>query len=492
MDEWTEMKAYVGLCEADAVRLRGLQASVEPHLDRIVAHFYEVISRFDGARSVFSGEAQVIRLQRTMRLWIQQLLAGPYDEQYYRRRQRIGRVHVHVGLPQQYVFTAMNLLRTDLCEIASASLEPAEAHQTCLSLNRITDLELAVMSGTYMEVREQERLQSLQDLIVQNMPVMVLCLDAEGRVTSATRPEPNLLTASHRIGVHYTEYLSAELLEAADVTTRVAAALVSQAELMVPDVVVGEGREARHFRLTLVPLEHPSARILIHLEELTDVVSAQARAQQAESLARLGSLAANVAHEVRNPLSAISATLQVIGNSLPEDDRRRLIISKVNDQVFRLDRLVTDLLGYARPPAARIRALRLDGIAREAAELSGVGPELVFLGEAQARLDPQYGRQILINLLQNARDAVGPEGRIQLRVGPGARLVVIDNGPGIPASVSHNLFEPFVTSKTRGTGLGLAISRKLAESMEGSLDLSQSTDAELCGACFVLRLAPLT
>ncbi|MFT5685903.1 MAG: signal transduction histidine kinase [Myxococcota bacterium] len=492
MDVWTEMKAYVGLCADDTVRLRALQPEVEPHLGRIVDHFYEVIDRFDGARNVFDDLEQVERLKKTMQAWIQQLLMGPYDEVYYQRRQRIGRVHVRVGLPQQYVFTAMNLLRSDLCEIAMASLGPAESHQTCLSLGRITDLELAVMSGTYMEVREQEKLRSLQDLIVQNMPVMVLCLDAEGRVTSATRPEPDLLTASHHIGDHYTVYLSTELLEAADFTTRVAAVLVGQEELMVPDVVLGEGREARHFRLTLVPLEHRSARILIHLEELTDVVTAQARAQQAESLARLGSLAANVAHEVRNPLSAISATLQVIGNSLPVDDRRRRIIGKVNEQVFRLDRLVTDLLGYARPAEARIRELPLAGIAREAAEQSGVEPEVVILGEAHARIDAQYVRQILINLLQNARDAVGVGGHIQLRVGPGPRLMVIDDGGGIPDEVAGGLFEPFVTSKTRGTGLGLAISRKLAESMDGSLDLSTTADAGLSGACFVLRLVPVS
>ncbi len=492
MEVWTEMKAYVGLSSEDNERLKALLPHVEPCLGHIVEHFYNTINRFEGARSVFVDEAQVDRLKTTMRLWIIQLLAGPYDEVYFARRQRIGRVHVRVGLPQQYVFTAMNLLRSDLCDIAVACQPTEIAHQTCLSLGRITDLELAVMSGTYMEVREQEKLQTLQDLIVQNMPVMVLCLDADGRVTSATRPEPDLLTASHRIGDHYTDYLSLELLEAADFTTRVAEVLVSNTEHMVPDVVLGEGRDARHFRLTLVPLEHLSARILIHLEELTDVVTAQARAQQAESLAQLGSLAANVAHEVRNPLSAISATLQVIGNSLPDDDRRRKIIAKVNEQVFRLDRLVTDLLGYARPAQARSRELPLEGLAREAAEQSGVEPEVVILEEARARLDEQYVRQILINLLQNARDAAGPGGRIQLRVGPGAKISVIDDGEGIKDEVARRLFEPFVTSKTRGTGLGLAISRKLAESMEGSLDLSTVCDPEFPGACFTLRLTPVS
>ncbi|MEL6349626.1 MAG: ATP-binding protein, partial [Myxococcota bacterium] len=363
------------------------------------------------------------------------------------------------------------------------------------AIGRITDLELGVMCGTYMEVHEQRELQSLQDLIIQNMPITVLCLDNHGRVTSATRPTAaDMLTDIRPLRAHYTDFLSSELREAADFSTHLAEAVATDEIVTIPRVVIGDGFEARYFRVTLLPLQHELARVLVHIEELTDVVQAQSRAQQAENLARLGSLAANVAHEIRNPLSAISATLQVIGSSLSQDDRRKKIISKVNGQVLRLDRLVTDLLGYARPVRARLNPTDLVELCREAAAQSSTSPVIDVAdtvdGPLRVKADSQYVQQILVNLLQNARDAAGDDGTVWLRVGPGPVVEVADSGSGIDPMIADRLFEPFVTTKTRGTGLGLAISRKLAESMSGALTLLPSNTTPTSGARFQLTLRP--
>lgn len=492
---WKEMIEYVGFSEADSLNLRQLTPHVQPHLQTIADRFYATIDRFPDARAVFEDDAQVERLKDSLQAWTQQLLEGPHDEVYWNRRRHIGKVHVRVGLPQRYMFTAMNLLRSHLCEIAWESLGADEARETCGALGRIMDVELGVMCGTYMEAHETRELKTLQQLIIQNMPVTVLCLDEAGRVTSATAPTIGLRAAGGKPIDHYSRYLSADLLEASDFSSYVAEALATGRELTIPRVVVGEAGAARYFRFSILPLEHELARVLVHIEELTDVVQAQNRAQQAESLARLGSLAANVAHEIRNPLSAISATLQVIGGSLGADDRRKQIIGKVNEQVLRLDRLVTDLLGYARPANPKLRVSELDDLAREAAAQSGAAPEVIVEGDVSVKVDPQYVQQIVINLLQNARDAAGEGGQIWLRVGPGPRLEVIDDGPGIADEVADRLFEPFVTTKTRGTGLGLAISRKLAESMEGTLKLAAPAPLARSrgrgpGACFQLSLTP--
>ncbi|MFT5586210.1 MAG: signal transduction histidine kinase [Cognaticolwellia sp.] len=118
-----------------------------------------------------------------------------------------------------------------------------------------------------------------------------------------------------------------------------------------------------------MPLAHELAHMLVHLEELTDVVQAEVRAQQAEALARIGTLAANIAHEIRNPLAAISATLKVIGGSLATNDRRKVVLEKVGDQVLRLDRLVRDLLCYSRPAhvsnqVIHVRTLVMEAVAQ--------------------------------------------------------------------------------------------------------------------------------
>lgn len=489
---WDEMKAYVGFNEADARRLASLRPAVEPHLQRMVDQFYSTILRFPGARGILQDDAQVERLKGTLQRWVRDMLTGPHDDAYWERRQRIGEVHVRVGLPERYVFTAMNLIRRELCTIARTTAEDDdERWELCHTIHRITDLELAAMSAAFHEAHEQRRLRGLQDLIVQNLPITVLLLDEHGHVTSATRPSARLFGDLTAVGRHFQEFLPAELVEVADLHAGVTRAIRTGREINIPRVTVGEGSEARTFRVTLVPLEHETARMLLHVENLTDVVQNEARLQQAEALARIGSLAANVAHEIRNPLAAISATLQVIVGS-EANDRRKVILGKVQEQVHRLDRLVSDLLGYSRPAEPRLEAVDLRELAREAVAISGVCASLDVVEEVIALGDGQYVQQILVNLLQNARDAAGHDACVVVRVGPGPQIEVQDNGPGVSPEVVGKLFEPFVTTKTRGTGLGLAISRKLADSMGGGLELVEPDEApppgRPPGACFRLSL----
>jgi signal transduction histidine kinase len=474
--DWDEMKAYTGFCEADAAALREILPLAEPELPRLVDRFYSTIARFPDAAAVLSGPAQVQRLKLSLQAFIRDMLTGPHDGAYYEKRRRIGHVHVRVGLPERYVFTAMSLIRDDLCALVQAGLPTAAAFTSCKALMRITDLELAVMSSTYLEAHEAHRLRSLQDLIIENMPVTVLCLDTAGRVTSATRPSARLFGQEIDRGRHFGDFLPGDLVDAADLHSHVGRALATNREITVPRVLLGDRGTERHYRVTLVPLEHETARLLMHIEELTDVVQAEQRLQHAEALARVGSLAAHLAHEIRNPLAAISATLQVIVGTLPDDDRRRTILGKVQGQVHRLDRLVSDLLGYARPTKAKLEVVDLAALAADAIRQADVPAELRVDGAPRASADPQYLCQVLVNLLQNARDALleaglDPAGRVRLRVGPGPELRVEDDGPGISEELRERLFEPFVTTKTKGTGLGLAISRKLVRGMEGELDL---------------------
>lgn len=490
---WEELKDYVGF-DAETVRLlRAFHPRVEPHLDDVVKHFYEHIARFPGASAVLSGPEQVERLRKSLRRFLDEMLLGPHDQAYFERRRRIGHVHVAVGLPERYVFGAMNRIRTELCELAVRGSSREEYLATCLSVGRITDLELAVMSSTYLEAHEARQLRGLQDLIVENLPVTVLCLDSRGRVTSATRPSARLFSESDAQGQHYERFLPPALVDAADLPSHMGRALATGNEITVPRVAfIDSDGEARQFRITLVPLEHERARVLLHLEELTDAIRTEQRLQQAQALANIGSLAAHLAHEIRNPLAAISATLQVIVGSLAEDDRRKRILGKVQQQVHRLDRLVSDLLGYARPARPELRTGRLVPVLKEAIAQSGVAVALDAGADPEVLLDPQYIQQVAVNMVHNARDALegagmSVDGALRIRVLDSGGFEVHDDGPGVPSEVRERLFEPFVTSKVKGTGLGLAISRKLVRGMGGDLVLLPQTP----GTTFrvVLRLA---
>ena len=138
-----ELKRYVDFSRADADLLRSFHGVAAPHFERIAQEFYDRIRHHEDAHAVFTGEAQIARLQRALVLWMDRLFGGIYDEAYFADISKIGRIHVKVGLAQRYMFTAMALIRTSLMQIA-------ESHQPdgpgiASAISRLLDLELAIM-----------------------------------------------------------------------------------------------------------------------------------------------------------------------------------------------------------------------------------------------------------------------------------------------------------------------------------------------------------
>src|SRR5271166_1418420 len=102
-----ELKRYVLLCSEDAALLAALRPVAAPHFPRIAQEFYDRIREHEEAHAVFKDEAQIARLNRSLQQWMERVLSGVYDEAYFEETLKIGRVHVKVGLPQRYMFTAM-------------------------------------------------------------------------------------------------------------------------------------------------------------------------------------------------------------------------------------------------------------------------------------------------------------------------------------------------------------------------------------------------
>ncbi len=172
--------------------------------------------------------------------------------------------------------------------------------------------------------------------------------------------------------------------------------------------------------------------------------------------------------------------------SLDASDPRRRILGKVEEQITRLNGLVTDLLTYARPDRARTRPTDLRQVADSVVSLlvdESMQLRVRVEGQGRAEADPNLLHQILLNLCQNAAQAAGDGGEVLVRVAD-RRVVVNDSGPGIPENARKSLFQPFYTTKTRGTGLGLAISLRAANAMRATLSLCE--DGPLPGASFCL------
>lgn len=162
---FAELKRYVGWGPEDERALRDLHAVAAPSFGAITDGFYQRILAHDGARRALGNESRVGQLKVTLGLWLDQLLAGPWDEEYFLARCRIGRVHVRIDLPQHYMFGAMSVIRRELDQVIDRSYldQPDALAAARRAVGKILDLELAVMLETYREdlLTRQARVERL-------------------------------------------------------------------------------------------------------------------------------------------------------------------------------------------------------------------------------------------------------------------------------------------------------------------------------------------
>ena len=214
-----------------------------------------------------------------------------------------------------------------------------------------------------------------------------------------------------------------------------------------------------------------------------------------ERLAALGELSAVVAHEVRNPLGVVFNALGSLRKAVRGNERAELLLGMVGEEADRLNRIVSDLLDFARPHEASLRLEPPEGVlesAREATLAITGGGVPIHLELAQqlppVAIDARMLRQAFINLLVNAVQASPRGGAVRLRGAVddcGVRIEVQDAGPGIPSNNQHRIFQPFFTTKATGTGLGLAVVKRIVEAHGGEVTLGS---AEGQGTTFTVRL----
>lgn len=203
-------------------------------------------------------------------------------------------------------------------------------------------------------------------------------------------------------------------------------------------------------------------------------------AQERETLARLGEMAAVVAHEVRNPLAGVIGALTVLSERLSPEHPDRGVMGEICARLGALSAMVRNLLVFARPKMPRLSLQRVRPTIEKAVSLLESDPEFRAVrfdleGEdGPLEIDPDQIGEVLHNILQNACQATPADGgvRIGIRWDPSrCRITVADRGPGISEEVRMKLFTPFFTTRTRGTGLGLVVAKSIAESHGGTIDV---------------------
>lgn len=363
-----ELKSYVGF-DADVERnLAVCLTIIEPHFDAVVESFYNALDKNPRTRAVFDGPEQIERLRRTLLVWIREAFTGPWGDDYFEQRRRIGRVHVEVGLLPHFMSGAMNVVRRHVMRVlyeAHADISLIEAAE------RLLDLELAIMHQTYWD--------------------------------------------------HMME-----------------------------------------LKLT-VPL----------------------------------ALATGLAHEIRNPLNAIGLNLKILERRLHAlgAEESTPIVEAVRSEVRRISGLTSEIMDFAKPVELNLVWHRADRFLQDihmmyAApfEAMSVTLKTEALGDLNCYCDIDRMRQVVVNLLTNAVEAVEPGGEVIVTVESdldSTTLMVADSGHGMePASV-YRIFDLFYTQKASGTGLGLPIVKNIIDAHDGMIDVKTRPGQ---GTEFTIRL----
>jgi signal transduction histidine kinase len=214
--------------------------------------------------------------------------------------------------------------------------------------------------------------------------------------------------------------------------------------------------------------------------DITERKRSETRLREQAALARLGEMAAVVAHEVKNPLAGMRGVLQVIGGRMPEGNRDRAVLGEVVTRLDALNNIVDDLLVFARPREPQLGPVPLGDLLDNTVSLLKRDPALAGVDIAIGgdnpviQADSEQLKTVFQNLLLNAVQATGGAGLVTVTIATdtlAASVAVADSGPGIPAEIRDRIFEPFYTTKHRGTGLGLPTARRVIERHKGRLDV---------------------
>lgn len=225
--------------------------------------------------------------------------------------------------------------------------------------------------------------------------------------------------------------------------------------------------------------------------------------QRADRMASIGELASGIAHEIRNPLAGIQGAIQILAEAFPKEDGRRQITDEIQKQIYKLERLVKNLLDYTKPVPTNYLPTDINELADKVLSFfithrggsEGFKIEKRFFSPLpRVRIDPNSLEQAFLNIVLNAQNAMVKGGtitvstRLMSRDGDGkdeVQIIFEDTGIGISAENLSKIFNPFFSTRSDGTGLGLSITKNIVEQHEGRIEVESQINV---GTKFIITL----
>ncbi len=331
-------------------------------------------------------------------------------------------------------------------------------------------------------VQRAENVESYNENILQCVSSGVMTFDRNNRVITLNRAAEEMLGINHSqaVGRSCSEIFGpGDICRTVEETIgRTTTPLRRETTLDLPDGRIWLGYNTA----LLTDRQGASLGVILSFSDLTEVKRLQERVELRERLIALGEMSAGIAHELRNPMAVIAGYLALVSKkaAAPEQKIIRDVVTEING----MNRIIDDLLTFARPASLnRVRTnLRelIEGCVAHALQARGndvrIGTEL-DLPELEVSLDEVLMRQALMNLIQNAVEAMPKGGTLTIRGASAGRelsLTIADTGTGIPRDTLKKIFLPFFTTKDTGVGLGLALAHKIVLSHGGRIDVQSS------------------
>ncbi len=354
-----------------------------------------------------------------------------------------------------------------------------------------------VIRRYYKANQSLQQAESFIRNVIESMGHGLIALDAEGRILTINKRACDLLrfTEAEVSGRDFAEVMSHVYCS------------IDKGEIFAGDWTEKkvrcsvDGRNTHSVSLTtrrILDHEGNMTGTVIVMRDLQEIEELEQRVERSERLAGLGQMAAGIAHEVRNPLGSIKGLAQYFSRKFADEPDEKKYAEAIINETDRLNRVVSELLDFARPHEPDWRECTITAILDHAlrlvqADLTARSIRVERSGEEQVpglQADPDLLAQAFMNLFLNAAEAMEDGGVLTIQCsvaeqGEALIIAVEDNGKGIPQHALGDIFNPFFTLKKSGTGLGLALVHRIVDNHGGSIDVSS---VEGRGTRFIIKL----